>query len=164
MTVALGGTFDPVHDGHRALFETAFALGDVVVGLTTDEFAAEIRGDSRPVRPWEDRRRALAAELAEYADRFDRSFEIKPLESATGIATDPKYTDLVVSPETEANGRRINELREEHGVDPMRIHVVDHVRDERGEIISSTRILRGEIDAHGRILGDERAGEQAQER
>lgn len=158
MTVALGGTFDPIHDGHRALFEKAFSLGDVVIGLTTDGFAHKLRGGSRYVRPYETREADLADELHRYARRHGRSFEIRPLETATGIATEPQFTDLVVSPETVGPAERINELRGAEGIDPLEIHVVDHVRDEAGGIISSTRIVNGEIDPHGRVLVDEQDG------
>ena len=38
--VALGGTFEVIHKGHRALFTKAFAMGDeVLIGLTSDHLA-----------------------------------------------------------------------------------------------------------------------------
>ena len=152
MSVALGGTFDPIHDGHRALFDKAFSLGDVTVGLTTDAFAHEIRDGTRYVRPYEERKELLSDELHHYAKQYGRSFDIRPLETPTGIATDEQFEHLVVSPETVGPAKRINELREAAGVEPLEIHVVDHVLDEEGEVISSTRVVRGEIDPHGRVL------------
>ncbi len=154
MTVALGGTFDPIHDGHRALFEQAFELGDVVVGLTTDAFAHEIRDGERYVRPFDERKDRLSDELHRYARKHGRSFEIRPLETPTGIATHAQFEHLVVSPETVGPAKRINELRQARGIDPLEIHVVDHVLDEEGDVISSTRVVRGEIDPHGRVLSD----------
>ena len=56
MNVVLGGTFDPVHDGHRALFERAFDLGDLTVGLTSDDLAPRTRDEDRYVRPFDERR------------------------------------------------------------------------------------------------------------
>ena len=48
-TVAVAGTFDVLHDGHRALLRRAFESGDrVVVGITTDRMASEGR------RQWDD--------------------------------------------------------------------------------------------------------------
>jgi len=162
MEVALGGTFDPVHDGHRALFERAFELGDVTVGLTSDELAPQTRDEDRPIRPYERRRRALAAELAPFAEEHDREYEIRRLDEPTGIATRAPFDVLVVSPETEAGGRRINDLRRQHGRDPLEIEVVDHVLAEDDDPISSTRIVRGEIDEHGRLT-PQRTGRQVRE-
>jgi pantetheine-phosphate adenylyltransferase len=161
MQVVLGGTFDPVHDGHRALFERAFELGEVTVGLTSDELAPQTRHVDRYVRSFPERRHDLDAVLAEYAERYDRSFEIRTLTEPTGIATEPGFDVLVVSPETEAGGRAVNDVRRERGLDPLEIEVVDHVMAEDGKPISSTRIVNGEIDAHG-TLTPHRTGRAAQ--
>ena len=150
--VALGGTFDPVHDGHRALFEAAFERGDVTVGLTSDGLASSIRPADRPVRPYGVRKADLAAELRQFADRWDRTFVIRKLHSPTGIADVARFDVLVVSPETESAGHRINEVREKVGIPPLDVVVVDHVIADVGKIISSTRILDGEIDEHGNVL------------
>ena len=49
MQVALGGTFDPIHDGHRALFARALEVGDVTVRLTSDEPVAAVATASTDV-------------------------------------------------------------------------------------------------------------------
>ncbi|MFP9192912.1 phosphopantetheine adenylyltransferase [Natrialbaceae archaeon A-CW1-1] len=154
MDVALGGTFDPVHDGHRQLFERAFELGDVTVGLTSDELAPKTRHVDRYVRPYEERKRDLAAELETLAAEYDRSFEIRTLTEPTGIATESQFDYLIVSPETVDGGKRINEIRREKGHDPLEVVVVPHVLAEDEDIISSTRIVNGEIDERGNLTPD----------
>jgi len=163
MKVALGGTFDPIHDGHRALFERAFELGDVTVGLTSDKLAPRTRHENRYVRTFEQRKRDLDAELSRFADEYDREYEIRELTEPTGIATESQFDALVVSPETQTGGRRINEIREGKGYDPLEIEVVDHVHAEDGDIISSTRIVRGEIDEHGSLTPERDGREPMQE-
>lgn len=151
MEVVLGGTFDPVHDGHRALFDRAFELGDVTVGLTSDDLAPKTRSVDRYVRPFDRRRADLETELGSFADEYDRSFEVRELTKPTGIATEPGFDVLIVSPETEAGGRKVNEERKRKGLEPLEIEVVDHRYAEDGDVISSTRIVAGEIDEHGNL-------------
>jgi pantetheine-phosphate adenylyltransferase len=154
MNVALGGTFDPVHDGHRKLFERAFELGDVTVGLTSDELAPKTRHVERYVRPYDRRKRDLEAELAPRAAEHGREFAVRELTEPTGIAVEPEFDALIVSPETKAGGDLINEIRRENGHGPLELVVVDHVPAEDGERISSTRIVAGEIDEHGNLTPD----------
>ncbi|AGB37203.1 phosphopantetheine adenylyltransferase [Natronococcus occultus] len=154
MDVALGGTFDPVHDGHRRLFERAFELGDVTVGLTSDELAPKTRHVERHVNSFAERKKNLEQELEPLAAEHDRAFEVRKLEESTGIATEPQFDYLVVSPETIEGGKRINELRHERGHDPLEIIVIPHALADDGDIISSTRIVSGEIDEHGNVLED----------
>jgi len=160
MNVALGGTFDPVHDGHRALCERAFSLGDVTVGLTDDDLASETRHVERYVRPFDERRADLRAGLEPLAEEHGRRFEIRPLTEPTGIAVEPRFDALVVSPETVDGAERINDLREEKGLEPLAIEVVDHVPADDGKRISSTRIVTGEIDRHGNLTPDRTGREE----
>ncbi|MFC7175542.1 phosphopantetheine adenylyltransferase [Halosegnis marinus] len=161
MQVVLGGTFDPVHDGHRALFSRAFELGDLTVGLTSDDLAPETRNEERYVRPFDERKRDLEAVLADLADEYDRAFEVRELTEPTGIADEPGFDVLVVSPETKDGGEVVNEVRAERGLDPLDVEVVDHVRAEDGGIISSTRVVNGEIDVHGNVT-PEREGREGE--
>jgi len=154
MNVALGGTFDPVHDGHRKLFERAFELGDVTVGLTSDDLAPKTRHVERYVRSYDRRKRDLEAELAPRAEKYDREFAVRELTEPTGIAVEPEFDALIVSPETRDGGERINEIRTDRGHDPLDIIVVEHVEAADGERISSTRIVAGEIDEHGNRTPD----------
>jgi len=151
MDVVLGGTFDPVHDGHRALFRRAFELGDLTVGLTSDDLAPRTRNVDRYVRPFDERKTDLADELAALADEYDRAFRIRRLDEPTGVADEPGFDVLITSPETVEGARRVNEKRAAKGLDPLEIEVVAHRRAEDGEVISSTRIVAGEIDEHGNL-------------
>ena len=41
--VAMGGTFDIIHDGHLALLNNAFSISSkVIIGLTGDDFAKQM--------------------------------------------------------------------------------------------------------------------------
>jgi pantetheine-phosphate adenylyltransferase len=160
MDVVLGGTFDPVHDGHRALFQRAFEFGDLTVGLTSDDLAPRTRNKDRYVRPFDERKADLEEELDALAADRGREFEVRRLEEPTGVADEPGFDVLIASPETVEGARRVNEKRERKGLEPLEIEVVDHVYADDGEIISSTRIVAGEIDEHGNLT-PERDGRPA---
>ncbi len=55
--VAVGGTFNPLHDGHKTILTKAFEIGDeVVIGLTSNEM---IKIKTVPLQDYESRRQNL---------------------------------------------------------------------------------------------------------
>jgi inosine/xanthosine triphosphatase len=148
MRVAVGGTFNVVHKGHELLFETAFSAGDSVeVGLTSDEFAAKIKNVA--VSPYFHRK----AGLAKYLDRFGKPFEIVMISDQMGTAATSERLDaIVVSPETRAVADEINERRRKNGLTPLKVFCIKEVLAEDSGVISSSRVVKGDIDREGHLL------------
>lgn len=151
MKVMVGGTFDPLHDGHKRLINRSFELagpdGHVVIGLTTDTFASR---KTHPIRPFEKRRRELEHFIL--AKNFAASWAIEPLTDRYGSALDADFDAIIVSEETLPVAVEINKLRRENGRKKVDIHQISCVLADDGRWISSTRIYRGEIDVHGHLI------------
>jgi pantetheine-phosphate adenylyltransferase len=144
--VAVGGTFDVLHDGHKALLKKAYTLGDVIIGLVSQEMAtrkAYVRNT------YDTRKKAVMAYIKALTGADP---EIVALDDPYGPALNQKFDYIVVSPETLRTAQKINTLRAQSGLRPIRIVCVDFVLAQDGRPISSTRILRGDIDDHGVLL------------
>jgi pantetheine-phosphate adenylyltransferase len=151
MKVMVGGTFDPLHDGHKRLLARSFEIagpgGHVVIGLTSDSFAFR---KTHPIRPFATRK----ADLERYLSSTIHStqWSIEPLYDRYGSAIDADFDALIVSEETLKVAVEINKLRRDKGRKKVDIHQISCVLAEDGRWISSTRIYRGEIDVHGHLL------------
>jgi pantetheine-phosphate adenylyltransferase len=151
MKVMVGGTFDPLHDGHKRLLARSFDLagpdGYVAIGLTSDSFASR---KNHPIRPFAER----SSDLERFLSRTIKStrWAIELLNDRYGSAIDADFDALIVSEETLPVAVEINSLRREKGKKKVDIHQISCVLAEDGRWISSTRIYRGEIDIHGHLL------------
>jgi len=144
----LGGTFDIIHKGHRALIAKAFEVSEkLIIGLTVDDFVK----NKGIWNNYETRLRNLEKFLKE---NFPYGkYEIVPLKDYFGPkAFDEDVEAIVVSEETKERAKYLNKLRREKGLRPLKIVVVKMVKAEDGLRISSSRIRRGEIDEEGRRL------------
>jgi len=148
MKIAVGGTFNVIHKGHELLFETAFRVGESVeVGLTSDEFAKSIK--SVPVAPYFLRK----AGLIKFLERYGKPFNIVMISDIKGTAATSETIDaIVVSPETKEHADQINELRRRNGLKPLKVYPIKEVRADDTMVISSSRIVKGEIDKDGRLM------------
>jgi pantetheine-phosphate adenylyltransferase len=145
--VAVGGTFDHFHIGHKALLRTAFEYGEsVVIGVSSDAFAKRLGKD-------------IVQEFTVRVERLkdflnsnfpNRRYEIHSLEDYFGPIIDDEDIDaIVVSEETLSRAKQANELRRIKGFEPMKIILIDTVLADDKLPVSSTRIRNKEIDEEG---------------
>ena len=147
--VALGGTFDIIHDGHMKLLNKAFSISNkAIIGLTSDELAAK-KGKNL-LKNYHERFEALKSVIEK---NFPKStYEISKLENDFGPAILEGFVQaLVVSKETSNKGILLNELRSKGNLPPVEIVVVPMALAEDGNIISTTRIKNSEIDSSGNL-------------
>ncbi|MHB1493796.1 MAG: phosphopantetheine adenylyltransferase [Thermoplasmataceae archaeon] len=148
MKVIVAGTFTILHDGHKALLDAVLDLNmPIIVGLTADAFIKK----SKPygIIGFEKRKEIIE----KYLRGRTSDFVIRALNSTEGDSTsETSYTHIVVSEETVGNARRINEKRVQNNLNPLIIITVPVVLARDLLPISSRRIMRGEIDEHGRVM------------
>lgn len=144
--VAVGGTFDKFHYGHRKLIGKAFEIGDEVeIGVTSNAFGG-LKGNIDPCN-------VRMSNLNDFLENNHNNFHISRLDDPFGpTINDSDYDAIVVSEETEPVAVEINEIRDSKGMSPLDIVVVSFVLADDGHPISSTRIRSGEINKKGNIL------------
>jgi len=146
--VAVGGTFDKLHKGHKTLILKAFEVGEtVIIGLCTDLFAEKLR-KNHDVSPYTTRLRDLKRFLKE--NGLAERARIIPLNDPYGPTLKSRRIEaLIVSRETEPRAFQINNLRRAAGLKPLDIITIDMVPAYDNSPISTTRIYKGEIDREG---------------
>jgi len=148
-TVACGGTFDYIHNGHKVLFTKAFnSAENILIGVTTDIFASKLGKNV------ENNFKTRVENLRDYLDKnFDeKDFQIVPLEKHFGFEI---YADtveaIVASIETSSHVIECNKKRIKMGFKPLQLIIIDMVIADDGNPISSSRIRLGEINEKGQI-------------
>ena len=149
--VAVGGTFDELHRGHKVLLQKAFDIGDrVLIGLSADELVAKL---NKPhiTASYKERLQALKDYLA--TQGWAKSAKVVALTDAYGTSIrDLDIEALVVSEETNPNALKINDRRRQTGLPPLKIVTINMVPSQNCAPISTTKIRRGEIDREGHLL------------
>ena len=136
------------HRGHEVLIQTALEVSDqVLIGMTTDERAGKGRARSQ-ITSYDKRKDRLEDWLK--SQRAEKRVEIVPLNDDWGpAALGKEFEGIIVSQETEDMALALNQVREEKGVDKLKILVVPMVKAYDGHRISSSRIRNGEINSKG---------------
>lgn len=146
--IALGGTFDHFHKGHRTFLEKALEVAEKVsVGITTDEFAKKL--GKQFIESYDIRKN----HVEEFVYRsINKQVQLFPLTDVYGIAVSDKTVDaLLVTADTQKNAQEINKKRKEVGLKELAIVVVPLVQAKDNTTIRSERIRNGEIDSDGEV-------------
>jgi pantetheine-phosphate adenylyltransferase len=153
MKVCVGGTFYPLHNGHKQLLRKAFELagpkGFVLIGLTATTMIKK-KGLIASFKL----RESVLLEFLE-KEHVLPQVSIQPLQDKYGPTLHGDFDAIVVSPETEKTAEDINRKRTTLGKKPLQILVIPFVLSEDGKPISSTRIRRNEIDETGKRIQQE---------
>ena len=189
-SVAVGGTFDHLHAGHKLLLTmTALVLDPVnqsdpseerylTIGITGDDLLRN-KKFAEELETWEERQRSAKRFILEFLSFLSTKNVLKRSVSITNppvrgreihdelqsglqvrykeifdplgpTITDPKITALVISGETRAGGKAVNDKRAEKGWHSLEIFEVDvldadKVREEQTNVGFDSKISSTEI-------------------
>uniref|UniRef100_A0A7S1KYQ4 Cytidyltransferase-like domain-containing protein n=1 Tax=Neobodo designis TaxID=312471 RepID=A0A7S1KYQ4_NEODS len=142
--VAMGGTFDRLHVGHKVLltYSVLHARHRLRIGVTGEELLKRKR-HAELLQPFEERRRNV--ETFVRALRTDLAYDVVELNEPTGgTTTIEDLTAMVVSPETLPTVDAINAERTARDLDPVAPIVINYIGPDGEERVSSTALREAE--------------------
>lgn len=149
--VAVGGTFDHLHDGHKILLTMSafFAKRELIVGITGQ--ALLVKKEYREAMQSYKVRKSLVEKFLSAVDSTIKVsfYEIQDVCGPT--ATIEEIDALVVSAESEKGGAFINNERQKKGWHPLFVHRIDVVgggseSDNWQGKLSSTELRRRALE------------------
>jgi len=147
MKVCVGGTFDPLHKGHKILIKKALQIAgendSVFIGIST----GKLLENKINVSSYDIRKKNLEIFLSKI--KFLGEIIIQSISNEFGPTLKGDFDAIVVSPETINTAKKINIEREKIGKKPLKIIQIPFVLAEDGFPISSTRIREKKIDVNG---------------
>ncbi|CAH2048685.1 unnamed protein product, partial [Iphiclides podalirius] len=148
--VAVGGTFDRLHNGHKILLSEAAlrATKHVTVGVT-DVNMIQSKVLWELIEPVEKRIQGVLDFLTDINP--DLEYKVEPIQDLYGpTKSDPRYELIVVSEETMRGAVKINLKREQNGLNPLDAYVIalatdtssQRSQEEESKVSSSNQRMR----------------------
>lgn len=144
-SVAVGGTFDRLHAGHRLLLTAAAwaSRGTLQIGVTGDPLLKKKK--HKDLIASFEVRSSSAVEFAKRVKPSLQSIIVTEMKDRYGpTTTESSITALVVSQETASGARQINEIRSTNGLHPLAVIIVD-VLDTAAQKLSSSALREAEF-------------------
>lgn len=138
--IALGGTFDRLHKGHRFFLKKAFALSkDVLIGITGDNFTKE-KSLNTTIYSYQKRKSNLVAFLKK--NNFFPRTTLYKISDVYGPTLDKSLVidGILITQKTLSGAKIINKRRKELGLPIIDIIKIPLLKMPNGEIISSAGI------------------------
>ncbi len=146
--IGLGGTFDHFHAGHQHFIEFAAALGEhLFIGITNEKLNLH-KPLTHLIEPYGTRLQAvrrfcgekgIANHCVELTDIYGPTLEGSHIDA------------LCVTPETEAGGKKINQMRERLRMRQLPIYVCDYLLDASGAPLHAENIRAGKVNRQGEV-------------
>lgn len=144
-TVAVGGTFDRLHAGHRLLLTAAVWATNTTLRIGVTDDTLLMRKKHKTIIANVHDRGLKAIEYARLVDPSIPNIRTSILHDPAGpSATDPDINALVVSKETADSAETINQSRIKSGINPFTIIVVDVLQGKASKL-SSTALRDEEV-------------------
>jgi cytidyltransferase-like protein len=121
--IAIGGTFDCLHNGHRKLvaFASSVCSTELTIGITGDAMIAK-KSNATLIASFNERKETVAAFLRIMKPEL-RINAVELVEPYGPTITDPTIEAIVVSSETILGAFKINDIRLSQGMRPLFIFV-----------------------------------------
>lgn len=135
--IALGGTFNKLHPGHRYLLSLAkYYAKKAIIGLCSNQMVKARKKSFRKILPFKERKRTLE----NYFKRTGLKSKIVEINNIYGPAIKDKEIEaILLTEETFSNGIKINKIRKKNKLKELHYIILPYLLDKTGKKMGSKK-------------------------